>query len=135
MPAAKKDRIDALTQEVRELKGEIKELRMLLMYELLKTEEQRSRGRLNDTLFTFAKQALKAAVEQLADLERTTDTDARERQRSTKVPVKSRKDAPKPTVDVDREILILKDEMASSLRNAAKEIEEDHAEEEKKDTG
>jgi len=51
------------------------------------------------------------------------------------VPVKSRKDAPKPMVDVDREIAILKNEMATSLRNAAKDIEEEHAEEGKEDTG
>ena len=135
MPAAKNDRIDALIQEVRELKSEIKELRMLLMHELLKTEEQRSRGRFNDTLLAFAKQALKAAAEQLADLERKTDTPARDAPRSTKVPVKSRKDAPKPMADVDREIAILKNEMATSLRNAAKDIEDEHEEEEKEDTG
>ncbi len=134
MPAAKNDRIDALIQEVRELKNEVKELRMLLVYELLKTEDQRSRGRFNDTLLAFTKQALKAAVEQLADLERKTDAEARDVPRSTKVPVKSRKDKPKPTVDVDREIAILKNEMATSLRNAAKEIEEERAEEEKEDT-
>ena len=135
MPAAKNDRIDALIKEVRELKSEIKELRMLLMYELLKTEDQRSRGRFNDTLLAFTKQALKAAAEQLADLERTNDTPARDLPRSTNVPVKSRKDAPKPMVDVDREIAILKNEMATSLRNAAKDIEEEHAEEGKEDTG
>jgi hypothetical protein len=135
MPAAKNDRIDVLIQEVRELKDEVKELRMLLVYELLKTEDQRSRGRFNDTLIAFTKQALKAAVEQLADLERKTDREARHVPRSTKVPVKSRKDKPKPTVDVDREIAILKNEMATSLRNAAKEIEEERVEEEKEDTG
>jgi len=36
MPAAKDDRIDALIQEVRELKSDVKELRMLITYELLK---------------------------------------------------------------------------------------------------
>jgi hypothetical protein len=135
MPAAKNDRIDALIQEVRELKSEIKELRMLLMYELLKKEDQRSRGRFNDTLLAFTKQALKAAVEQLTDLERKTDTEARDVPRPTKVAVKTRKEAPKPMVDVNKEIAILKNEMATSLRNAAKDIEDEHTEEEKEDTG
>jgi hypothetical protein len=137
MPAAKNDRIDALIGEVRDLKSEIKEFRILLMYELLKTEDQRFRG--SDTLLALTKQALKVAVEQLADLERQTDVQAREVQRSTKrsnkEPIKSRKDVSKPMVDVDKEIAILKKEMATSLRNAAKEIEEEDAEEEKEDTG
>ena len=133
MPAAKNDRIDALIQEVRDLKSEIKELRILLMYELLKTEDQRFRS--SDTFLALTKQALKVAVEQLADLERKTDTQAREVQRSTKEPVKSRKDVSKPMVDVDKEIAILKKEMATSLRNAAKEIEEEDADEEEEDTG
>ena len=130
MPAAKDDRIDALIQEVRELKSDVKELRMLITYELLKTEQHRSRGRFNDTLLSFAKQALKAAVEQLADFEGKTDTRARDRPRPTKVPVKSRKDVRKPMVDVDKEIAILKNEMATSLRDAAKDIEDEHAEDE-----
>jgi hypothetical protein len=128
MPTAKNDRIDALIQEVRDLKSEIKELRILLMYELLKTEDQRFRS--SDTFLALTKQALRVAVEQLADLERKTDTHAREVQRSTKEPVKSRKDVLKPMVDVDKEIAILKKEMATSLRNAAKEIEEEDADEE-----
>jgi hypothetical protein len=132
MPAAKNDRIDALIQEVSDLKSEIKELRILLMYELLKTEDQRFRS--SDTFLALTKQALRVAVEQLADLERKTDTQAREVQRSTKEPVKSRKDVSKPMVDVDKEIAILKKEMATSLRNAAKEIEEEDADEEE-DTG
>jgi hypothetical protein len=119
MPAAKNDRIDALIKEV------------------LKTEDQRFRG--SDTLLALTKQALKVAVEQLADLERKTDVHAREVQRSTKrstnEPVKSRKDVSKPMVDVDKEIAILKKEMATSLRNAAKEIEEEDADEEEEDTG
>jgi uncharacterized protein YrrD len=41
----------------------------------------------------------------------------------------------KPIVDVDKEIAILKKEMAASLRNAAKEIEEGDAEGEKENTG
>ena len=130
MPAAKDDRIDALIQEVRELKSDVKELRMLITYELLKTEQHRSRGRFNDTLLSFAKQALKAAVEQLADFEGKTDTRAPDRPRPTKVPVKSRKDVRKPMVDVDKEIAILKNEMATSLRDAAKDIEDEHAEDE-----
>jgi len=134
MAAANDERIDTLIKEVRELKSEIKELRMLVVYELLKTEEQPSRGRFNDTLLSFAKQALKAAVEQLADLEGSTDTRTRRRRRPTKVPVKSHKDVQKPMVDVDKEIAILKNEMATSLRNAAKDIEDEHAEDEGDDT-
>jgi hypothetical protein len=134
MAAANDERIEALIQEVRELKSDIKELRMLVVYELLKTEEQPSRGRFNDTLLSFAKQALKAAVEQLADLEDSTDTRTRRRRRPTTVPVKSHKDVPKPMVDVDKEIAILKNEMATSLRNAAKDIADEHAEDEGEDT-
>jgi hypothetical protein len=133
MPAAKNDRIDALIQEVRDLKREVKELRILLLYELLKTEDQRFRS--SDTFLALTKQALKVAVEQLADLERKTDTQAREVQRSTEESVTSRKDFSKPMVDVDKEIAILKKEMATSLRNAAKEIEEEDANEEGEDTG
>jgi len=134
MSAAKNDRIDALIQEVRDLKSEVKELRILLLYELLKTEDQRFRS--SDTFLALTKQALKLAVEQLVDLERKTDTQTREVQRSTKEPVTSRKDVSKPMVDVDKEIAILKKEMATTLRNAAKEIEEEEdAEGEKEDTG
>lgn len=132
MPAAKNDRIDALIQEVRDLKSEIKELRILLMYELLKTEDQRFRS--GDSLLALTKQALNGAVEQLADLERKTDAQARDVQRSTEESVKSRKDVSTPMVDVDKEIAILKKEMATSLRNAAREIEEEDADEEKEDT-
>jgi len=132
MPAAKNDRIDALIQEVRDLKSEIKELRILLMYELLKTEDQRFRS--SDSLLALTKQALNGAVEQLADLERKTDAQARDVQRSTEESVKSRKDVSTPMVDVDKEIAILKKEMATSLRNAAREIEEEDADEEKEDT-
>jgi len=137
MPAVKNDRINALIGEVRDLKSEIKALRILLMYEILKTEDQRFRG--SDTLLALIKEALKGAVEQLADLERKTDVQAggvqRSTKRSAKEPVKSRKDVSKPIVDVDKEIAILKKEMAASLRNAAKEIEEEDAEEEKENTG
>ena len=130
MPAANDERIDTLIQEVRDLKSDIKELRMLLTYELLQKEGQRSRGTFDDTILSFTKQVLKAAVEQLADLEGRTDTRDHDRQRPTKVSVKSRKDVRKPMVDVDREIAILKNEMATSLRNAAKDIEDEHAEDE-----
>jgi hypothetical protein len=131
MPAAKDDRIDALIQEVRDLKSEIKELRILIMYELLKTEDQRFRS--GDSLLALTKQALNGAVKQLADLERKTDVQAREVQRSTEEPEKSRKDVSTPMVDVDKEIAILKKEMAQSLRNAAREIEEEDTGEETKD--
>jgi hypothetical protein len=132
MPAAKNDKIDALTQEVRNLKSEVKELRILLMYQILKTEDQRFHG--SDTLLALSKQALEVAVERLADLERKTDERARVVQRSTKEPGTSRKEISKPMVDVDKEIAILKKEMAVSLRNAAKEIEEANAEEDEEDT-
>ena len=132
MPAAKNDKIDALIQEIRDLKSEVKELRILLMYEILKAEDQRFRG--TDTLLALIKQALNVAVEQLADLERKTDAQARDVQRSTEESVKSRKDVSTPMVDVDKEIAILKKEMATSLRNAAREIEEEDADEEKEDT-
>jgi len=131
MPAAKDDRIDALIQEVRDLKSEIKELRILIMYELLKTEDQRFRS--GDSLLALTKQALNGAVKQLADLERKTDVQAREVQRSTEEPEKSRKDVSTPMVDVDKEIAILKKEMAQSLRNAAREIEEEDTDEETED--
>jgi hypothetical protein len=141
MPAVKNDRIDALIGEVRDLKSEIKELRILLMYEILKTEDQRFRG--SDTLLALIKDALKGAVEQLADLERKTDVQAggaqqstkRSTKRSTKELINSRKDVSKPIVDVDKEIAILKKEMAASLRNAAKEIEDEDAEGGKENTG
>ena len=134
MPAARDEKIDTLIKEVRELKSDIKELRMLVTYELLQKEEGRSRGTFNDTLLSFTKQALKAAVEQLAGLEGKPDTRAQETPRPTKVPVKSRKDVRKPTVDVDKEIAILKNEMATSLRNAAKDIEDEHRDDEGEDT-
>ena len=134
MPAANDERIDALIQEVRELKSDIKELRMLVTYELLQKEGQRSRGTFNDTPLSFTKQALKAAIEQLVDLEGKTDTRAQDKPPPTKVPVKSRKDVRKSMVDVDREIAILKNEMATSLQNAAKDIEDEHREDESKET-
>ena len=118
MPAARDERIDTLIKEVRELKSDIKELCMLVTYELLQKEQQRSRGTFNGTLLSFTKQALKAAVEQLADLESKTDNRARDKPRPTKVPVKLRKDVRKPMADVDKEIAILKNDMATSLRNA-----------------
>jgi hypothetical protein len=133
MPAAPDERIDTLIKEVRELKSDIKELRMLVTYELLQKEEERSRGTFNDTLLSFTKQALKVVVEQLADLEGKTDTRARDKARPTKVPLKSRKDVLKPMVDVDTEIAILKNEMATSLRNAAKDIEDENREDERED--
>jgi hypothetical protein len=37
-------------------------------------------------------------------------------------------------VDVDKEIAILKNEMATSLRDAAKDIEDEHAEDERENT-
>ncbi|MGZ4863780.1 MAG: hypothetical protein ACXV5H_01315 [Halobacteriota archaeon] len=132
MPAAKNDRIDVLIQEVRELKSEIKELRILLMYELLKKEDRRVRS--GDSLLELTKQALNGAVEQLADLERKPGVQTRAEKRSTAEPTKARKGAPMPMVDVDKEIAILKKEMATSLRNAAREIEEEGADEEKEDT-
>jgi hypothetical protein len=126
MAAARDERVDVLIQEVRELKRDIKELRLLLVYGLLKTEEQRSRGGFNDTLLAFAKQALKAAIDQLAEPDHETGTHVAKKPRSTRASAKSREDARKPVVDVNNEIAILKKEMAKSLREAAKDVDDEH---------
>lgn len=120
MSSANNDTIDVLIHEIRELRHDIKELRLLLLYGLLKTEGE-SRGRFNGTLLAFAKQALKAAAEQLAELDRESGTQAA-KGRSRKS-VKSRKDAQTPTTDVNNEIAILKREMAKSLREAANDVD------------
>jgi hypothetical protein len=113
----------ALIHEIRELKHDIAELRLLLLYGLLKTEAE-PRGRLNQALLAFARQALKAASEQLIELDRESNTRAAKRQ-PTRASVKSRKEELTPIVDVSNEIAILKREMAKSLREAANDVDSD----------
>ncbi|MGZ4904485.1 MAG: hypothetical protein ACXV6K_08730 [Halobacteriota archaeon] len=134
MPTDSNERIDTLIAEISGLRNDIKELRMLLLYQLLKTEEERSRGAFNATLFALARQAARVVADQLSEPERTTrDTAKREKRRQTKVPVNADRVTPRPLVDVNKEIAILKDEMAKSLRDAADDIEEDKAPEEEDD--
>ncbi len=131
MSADPNERVDALITEICGLRNDIKELRMLLLYELLKTEEERSRGTFNATLFALARQAVRMVADQLSEPERAArDTAKREKRQKTKVQVDSDRVTPNPLVDVNKEIAILKDEMARSLRDAADDIEEDHEEEE-----
>ncbi len=131
MSADSNERVDALITEISGLRNDIKELRMLLLYELLKTEEERSRGTFNATLFALARQAVRMVADQLSEPERTArDTAKREKRQKTTVQVASDRVTPNPLVDVNKEIAILKDEMARSLRDAADDIEEDHEEEE-----
>ncbi len=104
---------------------------MLLLYELLKTEEARSRGTFNATLVTLARQAIRIVADQLSEPERTPrDAAKREKRQQTKVSVDADHVTPNPLVDVNKEIAILKDEMAKSLRDAADDIEEGEKEEE-----
>jgi hypothetical protein len=114
---------DALIHEIHELKHDIAELRLLLLYGLLKTEAE-PRGRLNEALLAFAKQALKAASEQLIEIDRESNTRAAKSQ-PTRASVKSRKEEQTPIVDVSNEIAILKREMAKSLREAANDVDSD----------
>ncbi len=128
------ERIDALITEISGLRNDIKELRMLLLYELLKTEEERSRGTFNATLFTLARQAIRIVADQLSEPERTPrDTVKRETRQKTKVSADADRATPSPLVDVNKEIAIIKDEMAKSLRDAADDIEESEKEEENDD--
>ncbi len=129
------ERLNALIAEISGLRDDVKELRMLLLYELLKTEEEQSRSTFNATLFSLARQAIRMIAEQLSESERTTrDTEKREKHRTAKVPVTSDRPTPQPIVDVNKEIAILKDEMAKNLRDAADDIEEDTESEEDEDT-
>jgi hypothetical protein len=123
MSSANGNTADVLIHEIRELKHDITELRLLLLYNLLKTEEE-PRGRLNEALLAFAKQTLKAASEQLADLDRKSNTRAAKSQ-PTRTPVKPHKEEQTPIVDVNNEIAILKREMAKRLREAAKDVDND----------
>ncbi len=129
------ERVDALIAEISGLRNDIKELRMLLLYELLKTEEERSRGAFNATLFALARQAIRVVADQLSEPERPArDRTKREKRQKTKVSVDAERPTSGPVVDVNREIAILKDEMAKSLRDAAEDIEEDTTREEEDDT-
>ena len=123
MSSSNENTTDALVREIRELRHGITELRLLVLYGPLKAEAE-PRGRLNETLLAFAKQALKGAAEQLAELDRESNVGTTKR-RSTRVSVKSRQDGQTPTADVNDEIAILKREMAKSLRDAAKDVDND----------
>lgn len=116
--------IQELAANVKELKNEIKELRLLLLYRLLK-EEQRSTETL-DKVVPFTKQVLKMAVEKLLQPEmKDHEGDEREVTKPvTKKKVPPKEELNQPLVDVEREIKVLKDEMAKNLRNAAREIED-----------
>ena len=134
MPTDSDERIETLIEEISGLRNDIKELRMLLLYQLLKTEEERSRGTFNATLFALARQAIRVVADQMSEPERTTsDTAKHEKRRQTRVPVKSDRVTPSALVDVNKEIAILKDEMAKSLRDAADDIEGEQASEEDED--
>jgi hypothetical protein len=119
------DEIQELAANIKELKNEIKELRLLLLYRLLK-EEQRSTEGL-DKVVPFTKQVLKMAVEKLLQPE-MKDHEGEEREATkpvAKIKVTSKEELNQPLVDVEREIKVLKNEMAKNLRDAAREIEEE----------
>ncbi len=118
--------VQELAANIKELKNEIKELRLLLLYRLLK-EEQRSTETL-DTIVPFTKQVLKMAVEKSLQPE-MGDHEGDEREATkpvpkTKIKAPSKEELNQPLVDVEREIKVLKNEMAKNLRDAAREIEE-----------
>ncbi|MGB8312804.1 MAG: hypothetical protein WCE81_13260 [Halobacteriota archaeon] len=118
------EEIRELGTEIKELKNEVKELRLLLLYRLLK-EEQRSSERI-DNVVPFAKQILKMAVEKLLQPE-MKDQGEEEREATkpvTKIKATSKEELNQPLVDVEREVKVLKNEMANNLRDAAREIEE-----------
>ncbi len=118
------EEIRELGTEIKELKNEVKELRLLLLYRLLK-EEQRSSERI-DNVVPFAKQILKMAVEKLLQPE-MKDQGEEEREATkpvTKIKATSKEELNQPLVDVEREVKVLKNEMAKNLRDAAREIEE-----------
>jgi len=118
------EEIRELGTEIKELKNEVKELRLLLLYRLLK-EEQRSSERI-DNVVLFAKQILKMAVEKLLQPE-MKDQGEEEREATkpvTKIKATSKEELNQPLVDVEREVKVLKNEMAKNLRDAAREIEE-----------
>lgn len=134
MPADSNEHIETLIAEIGGLRNDIKELRMLLLYQLLKTEEERSRGTFNATLYALARQAAKMVADQLSEPERTTrDTAKHKKRRQAKAPVSADRATPSALVDVNKEIAILKDEMAKSLRDAADDIEEGQESEEDDD--
>ena len=113
-----------LAANIKELKNEIKELRLLLLYRLLK-EEQRSTETL-DKVVPLTKQVLKMAVEKLLQPE-MKDHEGEEREATkpvTKIKATSKEELNQPLVDVEREIKVLKNDMAKNLRDAAREIEE-----------
>jgi len=118
------EEIRELGMEIKELKNEIKELRLLLLYRLLK-EEQRSTERI-DNVVPFTKQVLKMALEKLLQPE-MKDQEEEEREATkpvAKIKATSKEELNHPLVDVEREIKVLKNEMAKNLRDAARDIEE-----------
>ena len=122
----------ALGTEIRELKNEVKELRLLILYRLLK-EEQRSTERI-DNVVPFAKQVLKIALERLLQPELKNQEEEREATKpATKIKATSKEELNHPLVDVEREIKVLKNEMAKNLRDAARDIEEEEDDDEEDD--
>ncbi len=122
----------ALGTEIRELKNEVKELRLLILYRLLK-EEQRSTERI-DNVVPFAKQVLKIALERLLQPELKNQEEEREATKPvTKIKATSKEELNHPLVDVEREIKVLKNEMAKNLRDAARDIEEEEDDDEEDD--
>ena len=118
------EEIRELGMEIKELKNEIKELRLLLLYRFLK-EEQRSTERI-DNVVPFTKQVLKMALEKLLQPE-MKDQEEEEREATkpvAKIKATSKEELNHPLVDVEREIKVLKNEMAKNLRDAARDIEE-----------
>ena len=118
------EEIRELGTEIKELKNEIKELRLLLLYRLLKEEQRSIEG--IDKVAPFTKQVLKMALEKLLQPE-MKDQGGEEREATkpvTKIKATSKEESNQPLVDVEREIKVLKNEMAKNLRDAAREIEE-----------
>ena len=118
------EEIRELGAEIKELKNEIKELRLLLLYRLLKEEQRSIEG--IDKVVPFTKQVLKMALEKLLQPE-MKDQGEEEREATkpvTRIKATSKEELDHPLVDVEREIKVLKNDMAKNLRDAAREIEE-----------
>jgi len=118
------EEIRELGTEIKELKNEIKELRLLLLYRLLKEEQRSIEG--IDKVVPFTKQVLKMALEKLLQPEmKGQGEEEREATKPvTRIKATSKEELDHPLVDVEREIKVLKNDMAKNLRDAAREIEE-----------
>lgn len=117
------EEIRELGTEIKELKNEVKELRLLLLYRLLKEEQRSTEG--IDKVVPFTKQVLKMALERLLQPEMKNQEEEREATKPvTKIKAASKEELNRPLVDVEREIKVLKNEMAKDLRDAARDIEE-----------